>query len=340
MPFISIRIIQSEVSAEPISFTAGEDLNILCATIVELQATVLTGDIANHTFEWEQLSGTPVVLNDANTLTPWFVNPQTGDLVFRLWVDRDTPFEKFSDVNIFRELATVTSNITNYSELSSARSITLAARMSSEDRLVQNVRVAPIAFSDQNGTPNRNQTTCKNGPFFIDWDPPSSTNPYSIFLGVDVERWSGGQWVLDTSLPATRTYFNMTNGETYRLVNRWFDTLRGIETRETDNQPYKGHINSDWGWLGATVVSTTSDFARSTTVLEDLQRINATKFTTGEDITNIDFSISSTILEAPVFRINATKFNTEETFTANLENYSGLLTSDTAISRANGITIG
>lgn len=103
MPFITARVV-SVIRADSISALAfaGVDQSVLCASLVTLEGEIQGDAVENHTFEWEQTFGTPVTLLNPNTLTPSFVNPQTSDLEFTLYVDRNTPFEDSDAVFISR----------------------------------------------------------------------------------------------------------------------------------------------------------------------------------------------------------------------------------------------
>jgi len=103
MPFITARVM-SVIRDDSIAALAdaGPNQSVLCASTVQLEGDIVGDDIANHTFEWEQTSGTPVTLINANTLTPSFINPQVSDLEFTLYLDRNTPFEDSDAVFISR----------------------------------------------------------------------------------------------------------------------------------------------------------------------------------------------------------------------------------------------
>jgi hypothetical protein len=106
MPLVSARVVSLIQPGTSQAFAnAGEDQSVLCASIIQLQGEILGDDPALHTFEWEQTSGTPVTLINANTLFPTFVNPNLSDIEFTLYVDRGTPFETFDTVFISRRPA-------------------------------------------------------------------------------------------------------------------------------------------------------------------------------------------------------------------------------------------
>jgi len=81
--------------------TAGDDQLHICSPTVYLEG-IVNGDLLGHVIEWEQISGTLVTLQNANTLTPFFDFVDNTDKVFRLWIDRGTPYEQFDDVLILK----------------------------------------------------------------------------------------------------------------------------------------------------------------------------------------------------------------------------------------------
>lgn len=81
--------------------TAGEDQLHICTPTIYLEG-IVNGDLLGHTIEWEQIDGTLVTLVNANTLTPHFDFEDSTDKVFRLYIDRGTPYEQFDDVKIWK----------------------------------------------------------------------------------------------------------------------------------------------------------------------------------------------------------------------------------------------
>lgn len=82
--------------------TAGPEQQTLCDPIVYLEAIVV-GEIAGHSFQWEQISGTPAVdiITVSETQAYYLVTGLPGsDKVFRFWVDRGTILEQFADITI------------------------------------------------------------------------------------------------------------------------------------------------------------------------------------------------------------------------------------------------
>lgn len=74
-------------------------LTVTCDDIITLHATLI-GDLTNHTFLWEQVSGTPVIwLEDQDQQTVMFQQPAVRDnKVFRFTLDKGTYIAKFRDI--------------------------------------------------------------------------------------------------------------------------------------------------------------------------------------------------------------------------------------------------
>lgn len=90
-----------DFTLSPITVIVEKILLTSCQNIVTLNAQVF-GNIAGHTFYWEQTGGPPVIwLEPQNQLTVMYEkNPsQSGqDCFFRLYVDRYTEFEQVFDL--------------------------------------------------------------------------------------------------------------------------------------------------------------------------------------------------------------------------------------------------
>lgn len=80
---IPVTVSGSPTSPAPVVANAGEDVTVLFGASVTLNGSGSSGAISS--FNWTQLSGTPVTLLDENTLTPSFTAPNTTEtLVFQL----------------------------------------------------------------------------------------------------------------------------------------------------------------------------------------------------------------------------------------------------------------
>jgi hypothetical protein len=245
MPFISIRVIRTDVPLTLVeSFSAGGRQIILCDTIVTLNGSVDAPE-GTYTFEWEQIDGTPVILEDADTLSPWFVNPNIGDFVFRLWINRYTSAEMFDDVTVYRQPADVATNLLGTQLGINRVSNVENSRFESIDRVVQSVSVEPTSFADQNRTILQGQAIVNFQSAMLEWAVPSGDKTYSTFLGVEVQRWDtfSNDWVFEYFQPAHIRYYNITNTDLYRLVSVWSDGLRGVISKEVDVEVYRSPEN-------------------------------------------------------------------------------------------------
>lgn len=241
MPLSPIRIIQVTYFVRPVTAFAGANLNILCNAIIELSGEIIGGDINDHTVEWEQISGAPVVIEDATTLTPWFINPNLGDeFVFRLWLDRYTPREQFDDVRIFRQpgSANAAGNFLPGTKVVFDYTGNTLAQMG----FGVSANVVPRWYLDQNTTPNLSggRTT----EYMLEWTIPNTTidtsvsgvptlsnSPYPYYLtryvysGAYVEWYDimTETWVRSALLSASTNYFILPYNDSrmYRLLPVW-----------------------------------------------------------------------------------------------------------------------
>lgn len=99
--------VNANLSLNPPAITylsAGPEQTPFCDPYVHLTAVVQTENLAAHQTLWEQLSGTPVTFlgDPANTLEISYAQSVTrDDKVFRFWVNKGTPQEMFSDVEVY-----------------------------------------------------------------------------------------------------------------------------------------------------------------------------------------------------------------------------------------------
>lgn len=86
------------------SFSAGDQQFATCAIEVTLTATVI-GDLTGHNILWEQLTGDTqiVFVTPTNQLTATYnvIGGGSNDRIFRFYIDKGTPLERFDDVTVW-----------------------------------------------------------------------------------------------------------------------------------------------------------------------------------------------------------------------------------------------
>lgn len=100
--------------------SAGSDITTSKRTPIFLQATVISSSGGPLTFQWTQIAGTSVTLQNATTMEPSFTTPpSTGDLTFSLTV---------TDGNFTSTPSTVTVHVQNYPPVVSGTTLPSAPR--------------------------------------------------------------------------------------------------------------------------------------------------------------------------------------------------------------------
>ncbi len=232
MPLIPSRVLQVYYYyIPPNEIDAGDAINILCSPIVQLNAN-FNKPLDGHTIEWVQLTGTAVTLEDADTLTPWFINPNTDDLSFRIYIDRYGPDEVFDDVYVFRNpgvvLGTGESKITRVLSQSSATLV--------QAGLYVQPRVVPRYYINNTGTGAELIGARLATAYMLEWDipegfysPDAGGIMYTFiqynFVGAYVERYNAltSTWVASAFIPKEYNYYILpfNDGTPYRLVSVW-----------------------------------------------------------------------------------------------------------------------
>lgn len=97
--FTSVWAVPKAVLADNLRILTSRTLPVTCDNIVMLSATVL-GDPSGHTFEWEQISGEPVIwLESVYQTNVMFQQPATrDDKIFHFVVDKGKAIEKRYEV--------------------------------------------------------------------------------------------------------------------------------------------------------------------------------------------------------------------------------------------------
>lgn len=212
---------------------AGLTQNAICAPIVYLEAHVI-GDASRHTFEWVQISGTPLV--DLQIVSPtqaYYVVDQGNvgsDKVFRLYVDRHSPIEQHADVII----RTTPSSTVNAIEGGTVRGVVTPDPNAAIPQS-RNLISAPF----DTGVPFNSQAIYNPTPLVLQWGLPnafyqsSSANNDIItrqFIGSVLELWNGTSWqVIAQSSGLTPGQGTVPAGARLRLGAR-YATLNGPQT--------------------------------------------------------------------------------------------------------------
>ena len=83
------------------SMDAGRDQQLVCASNSTLTATVI-GNLAGHSVEWEQISGSTVSFTTpTNQLSVDFTQFAFDDKVFRFTIDKNLPWEMYDELSVF-----------------------------------------------------------------------------------------------------------------------------------------------------------------------------------------------------------------------------------------------
>jgi len=241
MPFITARVV-STIRPDAIAADAfaGPDQSVLCASIVQLEATIIGDDIENHTFVWEQTFGTPVTLINPNTLTPSFVNPQTTDIEFTFYLDKDTPYESADVVIITRRPTSPSRNLGGKSNTEIQGYTTpQSSEPLNKNLIAQNVRA----------TTELTIGGYCNSDTIITWDRPANQYPKPsdyrgvrgaayTYTGMYIETWNGTAWDNKVFVPATTNHYTATTGTQYRVSALWEYTSKFAQSK-TIEVPHK-----------------------------------------------------------------------------------------------------
>lgn len=204
MPFGSTNVITTNAGSKGIinSFTAGEDRIVACTTQYQLEGYV-DGDLTGHSIEWEQIDGVSVTNwnPSRNVLNPIVTFDSLADnMVFRLYIDRNTPNEMFDDVVIYKSPTTFSTIAIGINDL-----------------------ISPISAEE---TP-KFENSVSTG-YAIRWTPNLiSLNPE--YIGVAIEKWdtNTNDWVTVQTFikPNDTGFYEMTDiGAPYRLNTMWKKT--------------------------------------------------------------------------------------------------------------------
>ena len=101
MPFQVSYSSKTQILSAVRLLSAGSDQIQICVNLIFLHAEIV-GDLAGHRLQWVQIGGSGVTINDADKVDAWFTDDNNSDKTFRFYLDRNTPFEQYKDVTIFR----------------------------------------------------------------------------------------------------------------------------------------------------------------------------------------------------------------------------------------------
>lgn len=142
MPFQIVLQTYKRTQGEITFFTAGPDQIVICNDFITLEATV-QGDLTGNSFLWEQIGGTPVTVNDANTLIATFTNNDLSPKIFRFFINKGTASQQFDDITVFATPLT-NASIQTREDTSTFRSKTSPVSCSSIINTVDVVAPEPI----------------------------------------------------------------------------------------------------------------------------------------------------------------------------------------------------
>lgn len=365
MPLIPTRILQvNAFNRPPAIISAGEDLVILCSPLVQLHLTIVD-DGRTHTIEWVQIDGTIVEIFDANTADPWFVNPNTGDLAFRVYVDRGTYYEASDEIRIFRQ----PTSIGAMGDYKGGWFWNPSSATHPQAGLVVDARVVPAYYLNNDGTGNENMFAGRTPSYALEWTIPSTisaphlspwyaTDTKYEFQGAYVQMYDTNlqQWVRLEYVPREYDYFNFpfSDGRPYRLEAVWKYTYTGSQLRQSSklifvtpqatttswgvhrNQisapnDYVAHANSG-GAMGDYFSSSLFNFSRTALVPSRKTYI----VTVNEAIGALNISAN---LSTSNFRVGGKKVAYDDSGSIGTSSFSGLPLG-LSIFRAAGIIIG
>lgn len=178
--------------------SAGENQSAVCTPVVYLEASVI-GELNQHTTEWVQISGTPIVSLFPTSATAAYYLPGEipgTDKVFRFYVDRNTPMESYRDVVIY---TTPASDAVTYSTGTVINDVLYPS-----SALVWKHYVTYAGVFDDTIPHNAGFSLSGAGstlqipePAFAHQTPDEIGQNYEArYVGVIVERWGGSSWVL------------------------------------------------------------------------------------------------------------------------------------------------
>lgn len=204
---------------------AGPDQYAVCSTSITLTATVY-GNLVGHTLLWEQISGNTLgvtIGGPTNTLSLSYTNavpPGTfSDKTWRLWIDKGSVNEMYSDVVVY---GTPTDQVYESYNVNAKDSHYLSIGPTSNCR-------APTLTWGRNFPADSNQigngfAGCGNTSFpFLQWNTPCESTllrDYTLQSRIDYNTWANVTTISSTSIMYQGT---LVYGTVYRLVANYVE---------------------------------------------------------------------------------------------------------------------
>ena len=209
--------------------TAGQEQLVVCAPMVYLEASV-TGNLDGHTFEWVQMSGTPLVTLETtpDPLQAYYSTAGNvgSDKVFRFYIDRDTQIEQYMDVTIRTTPASLMSFI-EHGVIANTATDTLL--LTTPFNIQGDIPMDIIPFNSIGGLVT-NQVSINWGlPLVFSEADSAYRRMYTdAFTGFILEEWSGSNWVLlEDFTPSEARSYVISNDKRLRLTSSYNVTGKG-----------------------------------------------------------------------------------------------------------------
>jgi hypothetical protein len=199
---------------------AGPDQYAVCSTSITLTATVL-GNLVGHTLLWEQISGNTLgvtISGPTNTLSLSYTNAvppgSFSDKTWRLWIDKGSVHQMYSDVVVF---GTPTDQIyeSYNSNATGNHAINLGTSSNCRNITLSYGRSFPLT-SALVGT---GFAACGNSAYpFLQWTQPcqlTSLRDYTLQSRITYSTWANVATIASSAIMYTGA---LTYGTVYRLL--------------------------------------------------------------------------------------------------------------------------
>ena len=239
--------------------SAGDEQLVTCNPIVYLEATV-EGNLNNHTTEWVQITGTPIVTLFQTSPTQAYylsdINNIGTDKLFRFYIDRNTQIEQHTDMLIrttpVDRIYAVEIGALPYNVAVDPNSLSQPATIDGD------FSFAITPFNSKGQVVTDSFLTWGLPIFFTEPDSVAKSLYSNNYIGSTLEVWNGTSWVEHTFFPpgSQRTFlldanYRLRHGNVYNLpgkgivkaYNDWMDytastggnLVRGKEVLATIN---------------------------------------------------------------------------------------------------------